>query len=56
MKQNQSEQNHLKQIFFLLLLSAVLFGGCANKSNKTTADSNESLPEEKSIVETVVLQ
>ena len=56
MKQNQSEQNHLKQIFFLLLLSAVLLGSCTSKSNKTTADSNESLPEEKNIVETIILK
>jgi RND family efflux transporter MFP subunit len=56
MKQNQSEQNHLKQILPFLLLSAILLGGCTNKSNNTTTDSNESLPEEKNIVETVILQ
>ncbi len=56
MKQNQSEQNHLKRILPVLLLSAFLLGSCTTKSNKTTTDSNKSLPEEKNIVETVILQ
>ena len=55
MKKNQSERNYLKQILSVLLFSTVLLGGCTTKSNKTTTDSNESLPEEKNIVETVVL-
>ncbi len=56
MEQNQSEQKIYLLLLPLLFVALFLLGSCANSAKKTGTDSDEVLPEEKNIVETIIVE
>ncbi len=48
--------NHKQQIILVIFALSTLFVGCKSNSENSEQNSGESLPEEKNIVETVVLE
>jgi len=48
--------NPKQQIILLIFAISILFVGCKSNTENSEQNSNESLPEEKNIVETVVLE
>jgi len=51
-----SLQKSQRKIIFIIILFIFVLGACKNKSGQNDQSSNESLPEEKNIVETIVLE